>query len=134
VALLCGSLFYDESSDQDCCEGETSHRVYDDGHTDITTDEMQQIESDMQLAQLIQEEWDGDNLNEINPKSTEDIYKALAAKVDDEKEFCVATRRKAHLTRKLLLWQRQTKNNSPTSRLRVHYVGEDGVDSGALRK
>jgi hypothetical protein len=24
----------DESSDQDCCEGETSHHVYDDGHTD----------------------------------------------------------------------------------------------------
>jgi hypothetical protein len=134
VALLCGSLFYDESSDQDCCEGETSHHVYDDGHTDITVGGMQQIESDMQLAQLIQEEWDGDNLSEINPKSTEDIYKALAAKVDDEKEFCVATRRKAHLTRKLLLWQRQTKKNSPTSRLRVHYVGEDGVDSGALRK
>ena len=48
---------------------------YDDGHTDITTDEMQQIESDMQLAQLIQEEWDGDNLNETNPESTDALQK-----------------------------------------------------------
>ena len=36
---------------------------------------MQQIESDMQLAQLIQEEWDGDNLNEINPESTDALWK-----------------------------------------------------------
>ena len=50
---------------------------YDDGHTDITTDEMQQIESDMQLAQLIQEEWDGDNLNETNPESTDALWKEL---------------------------------------------------------
>ena len=83
----------------------------------------------------MQEEWtDVNDLDEINLVSTKDVYQALATKVDDDKEFLVATRRKADLSRKLFLWQRQTKKNSPTSRLRVHYVGEDGVDSGALRK
>jgi hypothetical protein len=38
---------------------------------------MQQIESDMQLAQLIQEVWDGDNLNQINPESTDALWKEL---------------------------------------------------------
>jgi hypothetical protein len=58
----------------------------------------------------------------------------MMTKVDDDKQFIVGTRRKAQLARKLFLWQRQTKKNSPTSRLNVHYIGEDGVDSGALRK
>ena len=105
----------DDSSNQDCCE--------------------EQIESDFIIAQKMQEEWtDVNDLDEINLVSTKDVYQALATKVDDDKEFLVATRRKADLSRKLFLWQRQTKKNSPTSRLRVHYIGEDGVDSGALRK
>ena len=58
-----------ESSDH-CCEEESSHHVYEDGHMDITTEEMQQIENDMQMAQVTQNKWENDNLNEINPKST----------------------------------------------------------------
>ena len=122
----------DDTTDQDFCEEEISSHVHGDRH--IPIDEAEQIESDMKLAQLIQCEWDGDNITETDPKSTEDIFKGLVAKVNDEKEFLIATRRKADLTRKLYLWQRQTKKNSPTSTLRVHYIGEDGVDSGAIRK
>ena len=58
----------------------------------------------------------------------------MVTKVDDEKEFLIATRRKAPLSRKLYLCQRQTKKNSPTSAIRVHYIGEDGLDFGAIRK
>lgn len=122
----------DDTQDQDFHEEEIP--CFADGDRHIPIDEAEQIESDMKLAQVIQDEWDGDNITESDPKSTEDIYKVLVKKVDDEKEFLITTRRKAQLTRKLYLWQRQTKKNSPTCTLRVHYIGEDGVDSGAIRK
>ena len=32
------------------------------------------------------------------------------------------------------MWQRETKMSSPTSQVNVHFIAEDGVDSGALRK
>ncbi len=44
----------------------------------------------------MQEEWtDVNDLDEINLVSTKDVYQALATKVDDDKEFLVATQQKA---------------------------------------
>ena len=83
----------DDTTDQDFSEEDISSLVHGDRH--IPIDEAEQIESDMKLAQVIQCEWDNDNITETDPKLTEDIYKALVAKVNEEKEFLIATRRKA---------------------------------------
>lgn len=34
----------------------------------------------------------------------------------------------------LSLWQREEKNTTPNNILRVHFSGEDGIDSGAMAK
>ena len=112
----------DDTTDQDFCEEEISSHVHGDRH--IPIDEADQIESDMKLAQVIQCEWDGYNITETDPKSTEDIFKGLVAKVNDEKEFLIATRRKADLTRKLYLWQRQTKRIHQLLRLECIILGK----------
>ena len=46
----------------------------------------------------------------------------------------VVVRRKTQLDRKLKLWQRATKKVSPDHILRVKFIGEDGIDTGALAK
>ena len=67
-------------------------------------------------------------------KSTSDILKSLASKVDvDENAFFIIVRRKASLSRVLTVWQRQAKKTPPTRVLKVHYCGEDGIDDGAIR-
>ena len=103
-------------------------------NTDISTEEMQQIESDEKLAKTIQDQLYDDKSTEINLKCAEDLYDILVSKVDGDKQFFLVTRRKAPLARHLLLWQREARKNAPTSALKVHYVGEDGIDSGAMGK
>ena len=46
----------------------------------------------------------------------------------------IVVRRKAALERKLKLWQRAIKNVTPEHVLRVKFIGEDGIDTGALAK
>lgn len=63
----------------------------------------------------------------------EDVLRWLAAQVDDSKEFCICVSRMSLLERGLVLWKRQ-KCSSPVNRLKVTFMGEAGVDTGALRK
>ena len=56
---------YDDTQEQDFHEDEIPSLV--DGNRHIPIDEAEQIESDMKLAQVIQDEWDGDNITESDP-------------------------------------------------------------------
>lgn len=102
--------------------------------SDISVEVMQQIEEDKQIAQIIQDQLCDDELSEVNVKCTDDIYKIAQSKVDAGQQFKITTRRNTPLSRRLLLWQRETKKSSPTSQLSIHFIAEDGIDSGALRK
>ena len=48
------------------------------------------------------------------------------------KQFFIVPRRNAPLPLILKLWQRQASKSDVTHLLRVHYSGEDGIDSGAI--
>ena len=67
-------------------------------------------------------------------KTAEGFLESLLNKVNKETHFFIVTRRGITLPRILKLWQRETLKNNPTSVLTVKYTGEDGIDTGALRK
>ena len=61
-----------------------------------------------------------------------DVIKKLASKLNRYEQFFLVARRNAPLPRILKLWQRQASKSNVTNLLRVHYSGEDGIDSGAI--
>ena len=62
------------------------------------------------------------------------VIEHLEKKTDNSSQFFIVIRRKVPFQRVLSLWQRATKKSSPTQRLTVKYVGEDGIDTGALAR
>jgi hypothetical protein len=62
------------------------------------------------------------------------VIEHLEKKTDNSSQFFIVIRRKVPFQRILSLWQRATKKSSPTQRLTVKYVGEDGIDTGALAR
>uniref|UniRef100_A0A3P9B423 Uncharacterized LOC106674644 n=1 Tax=Maylandia zebra TaxID=106582 RepID=A0A3P9B423_9CICH len=65
--------------------------------------------------------------------SVEDVLRCLEQQVDTTTEFKLCVDREDLPDRGILQWQRK-KAASPTSVLRVVFIGEAGVDTGALRK
>ena len=65
-------------------------------------------------------------------QDTPSLIKCLSEKVDQDGQFFIVTRRGSPFPRVLSLWQREASRSSPEKVLRVHYSGENGVDSGAL--
>mgnify|MGYP001794903698 CR=1 FL=1 len=65
-----------------------------------------------------------------------DVRSALRKKVieDGNASLFIVVRRKAVLRRVLYLWQRATTKVNPHYVLRVKFMGEEGIDSGALAK
>ncbi|XP_057185327.1 uncharacterized protein LOC130551612 isoform X2 [Triplophysa rosa] len=63
----------------------------------------------------------------------EDVLQWLASQVDTTKEFSLCVSRTNLLERGLLLWRRQ-KLSSPVNTLKITFLGEAGVDTGALCK
>lgn len=53
---------------------------------------------------------------------------------DGKDSVFIVIRRKAQLERKLQLWNRATSQLSPEHVLRVRFLGEEGIDTGALAK
>ena len=53
---------------------------------------------------------------------------------DNDNQFFIVMRRKVPFFRVLTLWQREAKKTSPMKKLAVKYVGEDGIDTGALAR
>ncbi|XP_072567745.1 G2/M phase-specific E3 ubiquitin-protein ligase-like [Paramormyrops kingsleyae] len=75
-----------------------------------------------------------DLVNSSHPvKSEEDFLQWLSCQVDTSREFHLCISRANMFQRGLKLWQRQ-KNATPDSQLKITFLGEAGVDSGALRK
>ncbi|RXN13373.1 hypothetical protein ROHU_009783 [Labeo rohita] len=66
-------------------------------------------------------------------ESEEDVIRHLAAQIDTTKIFEVCVSRGNMLERGLKLWKRQ-KTGSPVNPLKITFLGEPGVDTGALRK
>ncbi|KAA0702920.1 hypothetical protein E1301_Tti013317 [Triplophysa tibetana] len=63
----------------------------------------------------------------------EDILELLAGRVNAENQFRICVSRDNLLERGLKQWQRQKKGN-PANQLKITFIGEAGIDSGALRK
>ncbi|XP_073732100.1 G2/M phase-specific E3 ubiquitin-protein ligase-like isoform X2 [Misgurnus anguillicaudatus] len=66
-------------------------------------------------------------------KSLSDILTELADCVDHTSTFNVSVTREGLYERSMLQWKRQ-KNSSPKNILSINFLGEYGIDSGALRK
>uniref|UniRef100_A0A3B3V0F2 HECT domain-containing protein n=1 Tax=Poecilia latipinna TaxID=48699 RepID=A0A3B3V0F2_9TELE len=62
-----------------------------------------------------------------------DVVKWAATQVDPSKTFDICVSRDSVVEGGLILWQRQ-KNGGPVNPLKVSFLGEIGVDTGALRK
>ena len=62
------------------------------------------------------------------------VVKELSKRVDDTGQFFIVVRRASHFTRCLNLWRRESMRTRPDKVLRVHFTGEDGIDSGAMAK
>ena len=62
------------------------------------------------------------------------VVKELSNRVDDTGQFFIEVRRASNFTRRLNLWQHESKRTSPGKCLRVHFTGEDGIDSGGMSK
>ncbi|KAF4116602.1 hypothetical protein G5714_004091 [Onychostoma macrolepis] len=66
-------------------------------------------------------------------ESIADVIKSLSERMDETSIFSICITRDQMLERGLKQWQRQ-KKSSPKNPLRVSFIGEAGVDNGALRK
>ena len=62
------------------------------------------------------------------------IIEHIEKKTDNSNQFFIVMRRKVSFNRVLSLWQREAKKSSPAQKLTVRYVGEDGIDTGALSR
>ena len=61
---------------------------------------------------------------------------SLARQVDESSTIFIVTRRGAPLDRTLSIWSREVKKNTGNAKkvVRVHFSGEQGIDSGAMAK
>ena len=61
------------------------------------------------------------------------ILRLLANQVDDSKDFKICITRDDFVQRGFIQWARQ-KKGSPVNKLNVTFIGEAGIDTGALSK
>ncbi|RUA04597.1 MAG: hypothetical protein DSY43_06010 [Gammaproteobacteria bacterium] len=99
-----------------------------------------QIQHDEDLARSLQNEMDkelGENLQD-DILDEANLLRILQKRVitlsDGANSLFIVLRRGAPLERVLTLWRRVSSKISPKNELRVKYVGEDGIDSGAISK
>ncbi|XP_016522844.1 uncharacterized protein LOC103132389, partial [Poecilia formosa] len=76
---------------------------------------------------------EGDETNLHHISCEDDVVKWAATQVDPSKTFDICVSKDSVVERGLILWQRQ-KNGGPVNPLKVSFLGEIGVDTGALRK
>lgn len=101
------------------------------------------VELDNELAIQLQEMFDGEcsnNLNvnlgnNIDDASQESVMQSINLNVDTSGQFFVVIRHGADVFRKLSIWKREAKkSHSGSHPLRISYVGEQGIDTGAMSK
>lgn len=107
--------------------------------------ENSQIKNDEQVARSLQEAFNRDFdretshlLGSVDCSIMDDqagVLKVLEERVIREKEsLFLVVRRGAPLHRVLNLWRRESHKISPEHELRIKFLGEQGIDSGALTK
>ena len=62
------------------------------------------------------------------------LISCLKEKVNSNDQFFIVVRRGSSLQRYLAIWQREANRNLPENLSRVHFAGEDGIDTGAMSK
>ena len=62
------------------------------------------------------------------------VVQALEKRVDNENQFFITVRRKTPLQRILNLWRYEAKRQGAHHQMRVKFLGETGIDSGALTR
>ena len=70
----------------------------------------------------------------VKTSTISEILMAVSENVKTETQFFLNVRRNSSIQRILSLWSRQSLLVSPEGKLRIKYVGEDGIDSGAVAK
>lgn len=65
--------------------------------------------------------------------SEADVLQWLSSQVDTSKDFRICITRNDLVQRGFIQWQRQ-KKASPVNKLHVTFIGEAGIDTGALSK
>ncbi|KAL9986031.1 hypothetical protein ACROYT_G000087 [Oculina patagonica] len=106
-----------------------------------------QIQDDFEIAQAIQASFDNDlqgsNQEEMPVEGAVDsaafsdytsVVQSLEKHVIASEQFFLVVRRGIPFQRAISLWQRESKRNSPKNRVTVKYLGEEGIDSGALAR
>lgn len=93
-----------------------------------------QIQRDEELARELQNQSEQEELLPVTFKDTRSLVKAIEAKLDSSHQLFLVVRRGAPFFRLLTLWQREVNRCSAESVLRVSYLGEQGIDSGAMAK
>ena len=96
-----------------------------------------QIRSDHDLAKALQDkinrEEDCSEADNIFSDSAA-VVKALQKQVVQDECLLLTVRRGISLSRVVQLWQRERKRKTPLCRVSVKYLGEDGIDTGALAR
>lgn len=125
------------------CEGPIFDRI--DLTKELASQALEQFEADEELACELQRRFEEESSlpGELNGKEnselitdTYSVISEISQAVDRSEQSFIVIRRGAPLQRTLSIWKRETnKNPSFLNRLlRVHFSGEQGIDSGAMAK
>ena len=130
----------------------TPKRVKISSDTEENTQQNIQIQNDEKIAIELQQRFEEELSNETNNKESvllvqdkcekkkdeftdqASVIQHLEKMNDNDNQFFIVMRRKVPLSRVLTLWQREAKKTSPMQKLTVKYIGEDGIDTGALAR
>ena len=74
------------------------------------------------------------NQESIKFDSLSSLITSLKTKVNSKEQFYMVVRRGSDILRCLTIWQREAKKHPPECTLRVHFAGEEGIDSGAMAR
>ena len=105
------------------------------------------LEDDFVMAQAIQASLENVSSGKIQESPAEatldkevtysdhiSVIQSLEQHVTITEQFFLVVRRGVPFQRVISLWQRESNRTSPENRVRVKYLGEDGIDSGALAR
>ena len=73
-------------------------------------------------------------MNCFKLSSEEDVLRYIKANVDTTRNFDLLVTRDSMAERGLKLWNRRKNNGGPENQLKVSFLGEKGIDTGALSK
>ena len=62
----------------------------------------------------------------------EDMLRSFASGLDDSDKFFIVVRRGSSFQRQLKIWQHESNKKSPEKMPRVHFAGEDSIDTGGM--